>query len=107
MDLSTISGITAALFSLFTYTSDLEQFGVPDDHRSYVQAVQKGTPFKDDCDGFALTAVDLFNNAGIKAWTMMVRLPAIRDRKLHMLAVFIDPKTGGVMALDNYYPGSR
>ena len=106
-DLSTVSGIAAAMFSLFTYTTDLEQFGVYDDQRSYAQTVKLGKPFKDDCDGFALTAVDLLKEAGIWAWPIVVQASRINDYRVHMIAAFIDPATNEVMALDNNYIGVR
>lgn len=43
----------------FRYVSDLEQFGRKEHWRSAVDAVRKKAVWRDDCDGFALTAAQL------------------------------------------------
>ena len=104
MAVSTISEIVAAMFSLFTYTTDLEQYGVFDDQRSHVASVKAGKKFKDDCDGFALTAVELLQKIRVDSTTMVVRK---FGGDLHMITVFIDPDTKELMVLDNDYFGLR
>lgn len=107
MNLTTIPDITAALFSLFVYVSDWDQYGVEDDWRSHVETVKQGKVFRDDCDGFALTAVDLLKEIKIEAWPIVVQGPRIKDYMIHMIVAYKDPRTGQIMALDNEYPGPR
>src|SRR3989344_7278202 len=70
--LKTAEEIFIALFRSFSYVSDQEQFGVEDDKRSYAHVVRCGGKFRDDCDGFALTARDLLQAAGYQAWVVTV-----------------------------------
>lgn len=95
--LKTASDIAAAMFALFTWTADIEQYGVMDDRRSHAQTVLAGKPFKDDCDGFAITAVDLMRDIKIPAWTISVSLPF--DGGDHMVAAYV--ADGVTWALDN------
>lgn len=94
MDINTI---IAGMFALFTWTSDIDQFGVLDDQRSYVDDLFAGRPFTDDCDGFALTTVDAMRRIDVPAWTVTVRLPF--DQGDHMIAVY--HHNGVTWALDN------
>ena len=107
MNLSTIPDIVAALFSLFIYVSDWEQYGVEEDWRSHMETVKQGKKFRDDCDGFALTAIDLLKEIKVEAWPILVQGPRIKDYKYHMIAAYKDPQTGRIMTLDNEYPGPR
>lgn len=107
MDLSTVPNIVAALFSLFVYVSDTEQYGVEDDKRSHAETVVMGGKFYDDCDGFAFTAVDLLRKIKVPAWTVVVQSRFELDNVYHMIAVYQDPVTKEVMTLDNRYPGPR
>lgn len=107
MDLSTVPGIVSALFALFIYVPDIEQFGVEDNWRSYAAEVRLGKKFRDDCDGFALTAVDLLLSIGIEAHPLIVRGPRIQNYQLHMIAVYVDPASRQTMTLDHLYPGPR
>ena len=107
MELNTISQIVAAMFSLFVYTSDMEQFGVEQDLRSHATVVKKGEKFKDDCDGFTLTAIDLLREAKVPAWTITVQLPKVAGSGRHMIVGLKDSETGATYVLDNRYPGLR
>lgn len=105
--MDTIEHIAAALFSLFVYTSDMEQYGVVDDRRSHAEAVRAGQKFKDDCDGFALTAIELLRDDGIPAWIITVSVPKVAGGGAHMIVGLKDTATGTVYVLDNRYPGLR
>lgn len=110
--LKTATDVAIALYALFTYVPDYQQFGVNDDQRSYVEDLYAGREFQDDCDGFALTAVDALRRLDIPAWTVQVRLPKFakcgplyEDGKVtgcslgHMIAVYHE--NGITWALDN------
>jgi transglutaminase-like putative cysteine protease len=111
VELGTPALIFAALMRLFVYTPDLAEHGVADDRRSHANAVRAGVPFRDDCDGFALTAVELARAAGLPAWTLTVALPAVASApgaagsERHMIAVVVE--RGAAWAIDNRYPAPR
>jgi len=45
--------------SHFIWTSDMENYGVPEHWRSYADEIEKGDVIRDDCDAFALTCAEL------------------------------------------------
>jgi predicted transglutaminase-like cysteine proteinase len=48
----------------FNYVHDDKNYGVMEDWRSHAKAVNEGVQFKDDCDGYAFTMVELMIEAG-------------------------------------------
>lgn len=104
MDLATPAKIFAVIYKLFVFTPDIVQYGVIDDQRSHAQEVKQGKKFKDDCDGFALTAQDLLIEAGYQARVLIVKVPGIGNG-FHMIAVYKDH--GVEYTMDNRYPGIR
>jgi transglutaminase-like putative cysteine protease len=97
MQLQSAADIAAAVFALFVWTADVDQYGVMDDRRSHAEAVIAGRKFRDDCDGFAITAVDLMRRAKVPSWVVIVTLPF--DQGDHMVAVYVSG--GETWALDN------
>jgi len=49
----------------FIYVPDMEQFKQPEHWKSHADEVESGQVFKDDCDGFALTAAELLIRNGV------------------------------------------
>ena len=110
LPLSTPEEIYIALFRAFIFVSDEEEYGMENDERSHANEVRQGKKFRDDCDGFAITARDLLQSAGIPAWLVIVRNRrnlTVRDDGRHMFTAFRDPKDGVTKTLDNRYKGIR
>jgi len=51
----------------FVYTSDKEQYEVNEDWRSHVDEIKAGQVWRDDCDGFAASAMELAVEQGARA----------------------------------------
>ena len=106
LPLSTPEEIYVALFRAFTFVADEAQYGMEEDQRTHADAVRQGKKFRDDCDGFAITARDLLQSAGIPAWLVIVRNRknlTVNDNGRHMFTAFRDPKDGVIKTLDNRY----
>ena len=58
---------------LFDYVRDQDQFKRREDWRSHFTEANKGLRFKDDCDGFAWTMLDILSNAEVDKELLEVR----------------------------------
>lgn len=70
------AGIHRQLSRLFVFAPDRIRFGVAEEWRDHLEAVRAGRTFRDDCDGFALTAARLALAEGVapeRTWLVHCR----------------------------------
>ena len=56
--LKACEALNQELYYPYTYVRDSDQFMVPEDWRSHVEAFLRGESWQDDCDGYGMTACD-------------------------------------------------
>lgn len=75
----------------FIWTADKEQFDLLEDWRSHANSITSGTPWRDDCDGFAATAMQLAHDRGARAGLIFCRTETAEG---HLVCgVFEDDRT--------------
>lgn len=65
-ELPLIKAVFRQVHQHFVWTSDQEVWSVPEHWTSYADEVERDEIFRDDCDAFAMTAVDILMRKGIE-----------------------------------------
>lgn len=95
---NTINGF---LKTKFIYTSDLQRYGMVDHWQHHLEEVKNNETFKDDCDGYAYTAVKMAIDLNIPL--KRVRLVPVKYKENNMWKKHVIATIGNY-SIDNRYP---
>ena len=93
------------VYSKFNYTSDIEQYGMPEYRVSFAQAVKNNQDFRGDCDDFAYTMRELLHEQGYDTEIYIMKTYIMSGGKPHM--VLKVKENDEYYMVDNRYPGIR
>jgi len=84
------------LAELFSWVSDEEKTGLPEDWRDFINDYRAGRYIEGDCDDFMLTAASALRDAGVSASDMAFHVCRTEEGELHSVLV-----VGGRWVVDN------
>ncbi len=86
--------VFAQVKSGFIWTSDKDQYEVSDDWRTHTDAVRAGEVWRDDCDGFAATAMELAAEQGARAALVFCYTEA---NEAHLVCAVLDDEDAWII----------
>lgn len=89
-EFSKIKAVFDKTHRLFVWKADEEVYGTPEHWTSHADAVEREELFFDDCDGFAMTVIELCIRMGIKPENCRLALCWTETNEYHAVAIVHD-----------------